>query len=142
MARTLAVAALAWLAVAACAHAEGGAVELREAWTRPTPGGARTAAIYLTAVNHGAATDRIVAAQTPAAERAEIHVDIMDGNVMRMRHVMSVDVPAGGETAFKPGSFHVMLTGLKAPLKAGDSVPLTLTFEGAGAVTATVTVRN
>ena len=59
-----------------------------------------------------------------------------------MRRVISIDIPAGKETVFSPNGFHVMLTDLKAPLKAGEQVPLTLQFANAGAITVTVTVRD
>jgi copper(I)-binding protein len=58
----------------------------------------------------------------------------MDGNVMKMRAVASVDIPPPPATALKPGGYHVMLLDLKEPLAAGQTVPLTLTFEKAGAV--------
>src|SRR5574337_1167178 len=98
MGRLLVFALLGWIVAASTAHAQTGSIEIRDAWVRPTPGGAKTAAVYLTAVNHGTATDRITAVETPAAASADMHVDIMDGNVMRMRHVVSVDVPANGRS--------------------------------------------
>jgi hypothetical protein len=137
-----AVGLLAVIAAPEILRAQDKTITIENAWTRPTPGGAKTAAVYFTAVNGGATSDRIVSAETPAADRAEMHIDLMEGDVMRMRRVLGVDVPANGRTAFSPQSFHVMLIGLKAPLKAGDKVPLTLHFDHAGDVAVTVNVRQ
>lgn len=65
----------------------------------------------------------------------QLHTHIKDGEVMRMRQVEAIDVPAHGEVALKPGSYHVMFMKLKAPLKKGEKFPLELTFEKAGKVT-------
>jgi copper(I)-binding protein len=66
----------------------------------------------------------------------------MEGGVMRMRQLADgLEIPAGGEVTLKPGSYHVMLMDLKQPLKAGDKVPLTLTFKGAGTVEAELVVQ-
>jgi len=129
-------------APAAFAQAQRGDLTIQDVWTRATPGNAKTAAVYFTVVNRGGEADRIVSASSPAADRADMHTDIHDGDIMRMRRVVGVDVPAGGRAQFSPNGSHVMLTGLKAPLKAGDTVPLTLHFERAGDITVTVTVRK
>jgi copper(I)-binding protein len=71
----------------------------------------------------------------------ELHEMKMDGDVMRMRQVAAVDVPAGGSVALEPGGLHVMLLGLKAPLKEGDRFPMTLRFEKAGEVKVEVHVE-
>src|SRR5690242_3336429 len=140
---TIAVFALiAAFATAAFAQAEKNGITIQDAWTRATPGNARTAAVYFTAINRGGESDRITSASSPASDRAEMHTNIHDGDIMRMRRVISVDVPASGRAEFKPNGFHVMLTGLKGPLKAGDKVPLTLHFDRAGDMTITVTVRK
>jgi hypothetical protein len=73
---------------------------------------------------------KVVAVSSPVAAVAEIHEMKMDGGVMKMRAVDALPLPAGQAVALKPGSYHVMLMGLKAPIKAGETVPLTLTVEG------------
>jgi len=65
----------------------------------------------------------------------------MDGDVMRMREVDGIDVPPGQRVELKPGGMHIMFMGLKAPLKAGDSFPATLTFQKAGDVKVSVKVQ-
>lgn len=83
---------------------------------------------------------KLVAVSTPAAGVAEVHEMAMDGSVMRMRAVAALDVPAGKAVELKPGGFHVMLMNLKTPVKEGETVPLTLVFEGADKKRETVQV--
>lgn len=109
-------------------------------WARASAGPARNSAAFMTIRNAGAA-DRLVAAAGDVAERVELHTHIMEGDIMRMRQVEAVEVPANGTAILRPGSFHVMLIGLAGPLKEGDSFPLTLTFEKAGEVTLEVSVE-
>jgi copper(I)-binding protein len=99
------------------------------------PGGA-----YLKLDNAGA-DDRLLSAQTELASRAELHSMAMEGDVMRMRQVDAIELPSGKTVELKPGGLHLMLLGLKAPLKSGDKFPLTLRFEKAGEVTVTVNVE-
>jgi copper(I)-binding protein len=70
--------------------------------------------------------DGLLGVETPVADTAEIHTVSMDGDVMRMRPVPEVPVPAGGEAVLRPGGYHVMLIGVRGPLEEGDTVPLTL----------------
>ena len=140
--RGLVVLLLALLAVApTVAWAQSGSITVDDAWTRPTAGFVKTAAVYFTIVNSGGGADRLIAAGSPAADRAETHINLRDGDIMRMRRVISIDVPANSKTVFQPNGFHVMLTGLKTPLTAGDTVSLSLQFAGAGVITVPVTVR-
>ena len=108
-------------------------VSIQDPWTRPTPPNAKLAAGYLTVVNAGAA-DRLVGASSPAAARVETHVTIKDGDIFRMRQVEHYDVPANGRLELRPVGAHLMLVGLKRPLREGEKVPLTLRFEKAGEV--------
>ena len=74
---------------------------------------------------------RLVAASSPVAGVAEIHEMVMQDKVMKMRRVDGIALGKGKPLELKPGGYHVMLMDLKQPLKAGEQVPLTLTFEGA-----------
>lgn len=109
-----------------------------------TPPGATTGAGYVEALsNHGAADDRLVGVSSPVADRVEVHTMSMDGDVMRMRAVPALVIPAGGHVDLAPGDgYHLMLIGLKRPLKVGDRVPLTLTFANAGHVDVEMPVRE
>ena len=72
---------------------------------------------------------KVVKAGSPAAKAVELHTHVNEGGVMKMRPVKDIDVKAKGEAVLKPGSLHVMLIDLKGPMKEGDSVPITLTFD-------------
>jgi copper(I)-binding protein len=109
-------------------------------WARASAGPARNSAAFMT-IHNGGEADRLVAASGDVAERVELHTHMMEGDVMKMRQVEGIDVPAGGMATLQPGGFHVMLIGLKQPLNEGDSFPLTLTFEKAGDVSIEVTVQ-
>ena len=96
---------------------------------------AKTGAVYLSVMNHGATDDKLLSITTPVAASALVHETTMDGDVMKMREVEGGLVVAAGATVdMKPGGTHVMLVGLKAPLKKGETVALELTFEKAGVV--------
>ena len=134
-----------WLSLAPLALAQTGAtaaIEIAHPWARATAASAKTAAAYLTIVNHGAADDQLIGAATPVAEKAELHMTTMDNGVMKMRPIPTIDVKPGHQVELKPGAMHVMLVGLKAPLKEGDKVPLTLTFAKAGTVEASAMVMK
>lgn len=109
-------------------------VQIENAWTRATPPGAKIAAGYLTIRNRSASADRLVGASSPAAAKVETHLTIKDGDITRMRGVTGYDVPGNGVLELKPGGAHLMLVDVKAPLKPGENVPLTLKFEHAGEV--------
>jgi len=109
-------------------------VKIENAWARATPPGAKIAAGYLTIRNEASAPDKLVAASSPAAEKVETHVTLKEGDVFRMREVTGYDIPARGSFELKPGGAHLMLVNIKAPLKEGTRVPLTLRFERAGEV--------
>ncbi len=91
-------------------------------------------------IDGGPAADRLLAVSADIAQSVELHTMRMDGDVMRMRQLDSVDVPAKQSVEFKPGGMHVMLIGLKTPLKVGNSFPMTLRFEKAGSVSVNVRV--
>ncbi|MCS7102211.1 MAG: copper chaperone PCu(A)C [Burkholderiaceae bacterium] len=132
------------LAAAAWAHGHGvkaGDLTVEEPWARATVGGQANGAAYLKIRNAGA-TDKLLSASAPVASVVELHTHVMDGNVMRMRKVEAIDITGGAVTELKPGGLHVMLIGLKAPLKAGEKFPLTLKFERAGEVKVDVEVRT
>ena len=136
--------ALALLAVAAAApgHAADATLVIDEPWSRAMPPVAKTGAAYLTIRNTGSEDDRLVGARSPIAERAELHGMQMQGDLMKMHHVESVVVPAGGTAMLEPGGLHIMLMGLTRPLAAGESFPVTLQFEKAGELVLEVEIRD
>jgi hypothetical protein len=115
-------------------------VEVQNAWARATPAKAENGAAYLTLKSDDA--DRLTGISTPVAKKAELHKMTMEGTVVKMRQVAGIDLPAGQPVTLKPGAMHIMLVGLTAPLKVGQSFPLTLHFEKAGAQVVNVTVER
>jgi len=95
---------------------------------------ANTGAVYLSIMNHGSSDDALVSVTTPAAEHATVHETTMENNVVKMGEIERLAIPAGSMVDLKPAATHLMLTGLKAPLKEGETVSLTLTFEKSGEV--------
>lgn len=111
------------------------------AWARPTVAGQGSGGGYVRIVG-GSMADRLLGASAPVAQSVELHTMEMQGDVMRMRQMPDQAVPAGAEVAFQPGGKHLMLLGLKQPLKAGTRFPLTLRFEKAGEVTVQMQVTT
>jgi hypothetical protein len=124
------LAALAGLAAAALA-APPAVIVVSRAWTRPALVG-MNAAGYLTLANRGRAADRLTGAATADAARVSIHVSRQIGAVMTMRPVAGLDIPAGGSVTLAPGGYHLMLEGLKRPLRSGDKITVQLHFATAG----------
>jgi len=122
--------ATALLALTAGAWAQT-AVKVEEAWVRGTVAQQKATGAFmrLTAPQDA----RLVAASSPVAGVTEVHEMAMENDVMRMRAVPFLALPAGKTVELKPGGFHVMLMDLKGQVKAGDTVPLTLVFEDAQA---------
>ena len=100
-----------------------------------------TGGVFLTIRNTGNTPDRLLSASSPLPRAAELHTTVRDGDVMRMQPVQAVEVPAGGSVTLRPGGLHLMLVGLSAPMRVGEAVPVTLTFEHAGAITVPVPVQ-
>ena len=131
--------AVATLLAGGTAHA--GDIAVQDPWARASAGMARAGAAFMTIENQGQA-DRLVAASADVSATVELHTHIQDGDVMRMRRVDAIDVPADGMVHLKPGGLHVMFIGLKAPLGEGTTFPLTLRFEKAGEMTVQVPVKK
>jgi len=134
------VAFAASLVVATSVLAQNSQLEVTNAWARATPAKAENGVAYLTIRSPSA--DRLVSVSSPVAKKAELHTMEMSGMVMKMRPVAGLDIPAGQPVTLKPGGQHVMLLGLDAPLREGQSFPLTLTFEKAGTRTVTVAIEK
>lgn len=127
----------------ACASPAWAQVTVKEPWVRATVAQQKATGAFMQLTS---ATDaRLVQASSPVAGLVEVHEMAMVDNVMKMRAVDTVPLPAGKAVSLRPGGYHVMLLNLKQQLKAGDSVPLTLVVEGAGGkreeVQVTATVR-
>jgi periplasmic copper chaperone A len=134
------IAFAASLVVASAAMAQTSQLEVTNAWARATPGKAENGAAYLTI--QSPTPDRLMSASSPVAKKAELHSMSMEGMVMKMRPLAGLDIPAAQPVTLKPGGEHIMLEGLGAPLREGQSFPLTLTFEKAGTRTVTVAIEK
>ena len=112
---------------------------VKEPWVRGTvPQQEATGAFMRITSTQGG---RLVSAQSPVAGVVEIHEMAMEGDVMKMRAIPGLDLPAGKTVELKPGGYHVMLMELKQPLKAGDTVPVTLVVEGKDGKRETIEVK-
>ena len=95
---------------------------------------AKAGAVYMTFINNSSRTDRLLSVTTAASDTAQLHESVEKNGVATMKPVAALEIPAGGTVELKPGGIHVMLTGLRAPLKKGDMIMLELKFEQAGTV--------
>ena len=125
-------------------HAAGyraGNIRITDPHARPTVPGQAGGAAYLTLENTGGSADRLVSVSSPVAQSAGIHTMRMDGDIMRMRDAGELRLAPAAKVEMKPGmGYHIMLNGLKQPLQAGATFPMTLNFEKAGEVDVSVTV--
>ena len=121
--------ALATAAFLLAASVQAGDITIMNAWARATAPGQEVGAAYFDIVSNSAA--KLVKAESPAAASTEIHTMSMKNGVMEMRKIDSLELPAGKITSLAPGGNHIMLIGLKKPLKEGDKVAVTLTLEKA-----------
>jgi copper(I)-binding protein len=120
-----------------------GDLHIDHPWARPTPPTAQNAALYMEIRNSGAQPDILAGVKTTLAATAEMHATLDEDGVMKMRRVENgVEVPAGGSVKFEPAGFHVMLIGLKEPLKEGARHPVTLVFQKAGEIAVEIAVEK
>lgn len=148
MIRSLALAALSALALSACGQSgpsekagAAGPVVVADALCRPTPNGRQVTGCYLTLT--APAADTLVSVSSPVAALAQVHEMRMESNMMMMRELEAgLPLPAGQAVSLAPGGNHIMLMGVTDPLRAGDTVPLTLTFATAAPVEVTATVGH
>lgn len=139
VARHLLLSAFAGLLLVGTAHAD---ITVTNPFARASAPAAKAGAAFLT-VTLDAGSDKLVGASSPVADKVELHTHLMENGIARMRPVEGgIAVAAGVPVELKPGGLHVMLIGLKGPLKQGDSFPLTLKFEKAGEVAVTVPVQG
>jgi len=121
---------------------QAGSLHVDHPWSREMPPVAPTAAAYFVVHNQGAEPDRLLAASTPVAGKAELHEHVHADGVMKMQHVEAVEIPAGGVLKFEPMGYHVMLFELRQQAREGERFPLTLTFEKTGTLDVEVAVQK
>jgi len=142
----LALAAFIAAALGTAVRAEdvkAGDLVISQAWTRATPGGAKTGGGFLTIENKGSAADRLVSASADVAGKVEVHEMAVNDGVMKMRPIEGgLAIEPGKTVKLAPGGYHLMMMNLKNPLKQGEKLPVTLQFEKAGKVTVTLDVEG
>ena len=121
--RRILIAALVW-AAAGSALAQ---VNVSSAWARSTVPGQGGTGAFMTLVSKDGG--KLLGAASPVAGVVELHEMAMDNNVMKMRAIPALDLPAGREVQLKPGGYHVMLLDLKRPLRVGEKVQIELRLE-------------
>lgn len=139
-----AAAALTMAAIIAfAAGARANDIVVTQAFARAsaTPA-AKSASVYLTLTNHGSEPDRLIAVATEAAQMAHVHETASAEGVMKMRPVDSIDLAPGSTVVLQPGGMHIMLMGLRAPLKKGQTLELRLTFEKSGGLKIAVPIAG
>lgn len=118
-------------------------IYIEHPWSRPTPPGTPMGVGYLVIRNHSERDITLVSASTPRAGHVSMHETLMKDGVMRMRQLKKgLTISAGEAVEFKPNSYHLMLEKLTEPLKEGESIPLTLEFEDAGAIDVELSVQS
>ncbi|KJC59348.1 hypothetical protein UP10_17635 [Bradyrhizobium sp. LTSPM299] len=147
MKRTLAglaaIFALVMVAPASAEDVKAGDLVISQTWTRATPNGAKIGGGYLTIENKGSTPDRLVGGSGNVAGKIEVHEMAMDNGVMKMRPLdKGLTIEPGKTVKLAPGGYHLMMFDLKAQLKQGDKVPVTLEFEKAGKVTVSLDVQG
>ena len=133
------LALLAAVLLAACAGTRG--IEVKDAWVRSSAMMDRAGAAYLVITNGGAEADQLLSVSSDVAAVIELHESREVDGMMTMAPVPAIAVPANGQTELAPGGLHIMLIDLTRELTPGEPVTLNLTFEKAGAITVTASVR-
>jgi len=124
---------LAALLLSSCGQSGSPSLQIANAWARETVAGQTSTAAYLTIANEGTADDRLVSVAAPEPATASIHATQNSGGVSHMREMSSgLAIPAGSTIELKPGGTHVMVMGLPAPLRRGETLNLRLRFEKSG----------
>ena len=123
-------------------HHEGNSLTVEAVWARATPGSATNGAVYLTIKNKGHDDDQLIKAHSDQSALSSLHTHIMYKGISRLRPVYAIFIPKMGTAQLKPGGDHIMLMGLKKPLKEGDTISLSLTFKKAGTKNLTVSVKK
>src|SRR5438477_5989178 len=122
---------------------KAGDLVITQAWSRATPGGAKTGGGYLTVENKGSTPDRLIGGSADVAAKVEMHEMSMKNGLMTMRPPdKGLTIEPGKTVKLAPGGYHLMMMDLKGPLKQGDKVPVTLEFEKAGKVQVSLDVQG
>jgi len=130
------IAFMAFMFLVSCAsYAAETSIKVTDVWSKATPNGAKTAVVYMTIENSGATADRLISVDTSLADKAQVHMMMMDGSSMEMRDMgENLSIPAQSKVELSPNGYHVMLMGLKQALTNGSHFNLSLHFAKAGTI--------
>ncbi|HWB45863.1 MAG TPA: copper chaperone PCu(A)C [Hyphomicrobiaceae bacterium] len=117
-------------------------IALSNGWAAITPNGATVGAGYVTLTNNTDTPEKLLSVTSPRASHVELHEMKMAGAMNSMGKIDSIDIPPHSAVEFRPGGNHLMFIDITAPFKAGETAPITLTFEHAGAQNLALPVRN
>ena len=123
------------------AAAEPG-IKVEDPWVRVTFGQSRATAGYMALIDQSGKGNSLVGVEMAEGARAEIHETVMDGDIVKMRLVKALAIPAGGRAELTPTGGHLMIMGLKGPLKVGDTLPMKLKFADGSEMMAYFAVRT
>jgi hypothetical protein len=121
---------------------KSGDLIVSDPWARASAGKARNGAAYITVTNTGGNADRLIKVATKAAAKTELHTVTMKDGIMMMHQIKGIEIASGEPAVLKPGGMHIMMMGLKEPLKENTTFQLTLTFETAGTLDIQVSVKS
>ena len=124
------------------AHAAESAMAIQDPYVRLVPPGIKATGGFMLLRNTGATDRQLIKAASPIASVVELHTHLNENGVMKMREVPRIEIKAHGQTELKPGSFHVMLIDLTAPLNEGDKVPITLEFDDGSTIELAAPVKK
>jgi periplasmic copper chaperone A len=127
---------------ALAADTQVGQIVIHDPWARASLGARGTSAAYMTIEVTGDHADRLIGAASRVAKHAQLHAEVMDNGVAKMRPVDAVEVAPGTPTVLAPGGLHIMLMGVQGKLVEGQTMPLELTFETAGKVDLEIPIRG
>ncbi len=126
--KALLLSAITLAPLAVAEHHKSNDLMIHNPYVRATPPHSQTSAAFMHIMNTSAKERVLVSATTFVADRVELHTNIKEAEIMKMRQVDSFEIPANGSVSLKPGGLHIMLFDLKKSLKEGDSVKISLTF--------------
>lgn len=118
-----------------------GQLEFKHLWIKQVPG-ARNGAMFVEIINQGDTDDHLIAVRTDMAKKAQLHTQVIEDGIARMRRIDGIDIPAGGTVRLEPGGMHIMLMGIQGMQMDGAMVPVTLVFEAAGKISLTAAIEG
>lgn len=104
-------------------------VSVQDAYVRLAPPNAPATGAFMVIKNNGEKDVKVLKADNSASKVTELHTHLNEAGVMKMRPVSAIEIKSKSEAVLKPGGLHIMLIDLKAPMKEGDVVPITLSFD-------------